>query len=402
VGSRLWTPGFIFLFIAVFFGYAGQQLVLPTFPLYVTELGGTPTVAGLILAAFSITSFPLRPFVGYLSDSWSARGVLTLGMLILSVTAFGLFIPMFGVLAVVNALRGVGWAALNTAGYVVLARVAPRERRGEASGYYNLATSVPIALAPALALSLVANPGYSFGAVFLLAAACGAAAFVVAWSLKLVAPQLEAEDANRRATAVRPSFTGFVDKRVFLAAGLLLTLTVTQVTTGAFLPLYARSLGVDNIGIYFIETGVIGIVAQVLGGRFLDRGHRGGWIVAGFAIMIVSMLLLFAAQSLPMILVAGFFNALGNAILNTILLVLAMDLADPERPGAGMATYSISYQLGAALGAPVFGFVIEHLGFGAMFLGSVLALSVGLVWTALRWPVLTHPQAAAARGGSRV
>jgi len=261
---------------------------------------------------------------------------------------------------------------------------------------------MPIALAPALALWLVATPSYSFGAVFLLAAACGAAAFVVAWGLKYVSPELEREDASRRATAKRPSFTGFVDPRVFLAAGLLLTMSITQVTTTAFLPLYARSLGVDNIGVYYIETGVIGIVAQLLGGRFLDRGHRGGWIVTGFGSMIVSMLLLFAARSMPMILFAGVFNALGNAILNTILLVVAMDLADPERPGAGMATYSISYQLGAAMGAPLFGFIIDRLGFGAMFLGSVLALGVGLIWTMLRWPVLTHPTAAAAGGGRRI
>ena len=74
--------------------------------------------------------------------------------------------------------------------------------------------------------------------------------------------------------------------------------------------------------------------------------------------------------------------------------------AGPERPGAGMATYSISYQLGAAMGAPLFGFIIDRLGFGAMFLGSVLALGVGLVWTMLRWSVLMHPKAAA--GGTRI
>ncbi len=403
MASRLWTPGFIFLFLAVFFGYSGQQLVLPTLPLYVTDLGGTPTVAGLILAAFSVTSFPMRPFVGYLSDSWSARGVLALGMLVLVVTAFGFFVPNFLVLGIVNAIRGIGWAALNTGGYTVLARVAPRERRGEASGYYNLATSVPIALAPALALWLVASPALSFGSVFLVAAACAAAALVVAWSLKLVAPHLEEEDAARRGSGTRPSLTGFVDPSVFLAAGLLLSVSVTQVTTSAFLPLYARDRGIENIGLFFVLTGVIGILAQLLGVRFLDRGDRGPWIVAGFLFMIVSMLMLFAAGDLPIVLVAGVFNAIGNAILNTILLVLAMDLADPQRPGAGMATYSISYQLGAALGAPTFGLVIDNLGYGAMFLGSVLAFLVGLGVTARHRSRLIRPPAvAAASAGTRV
>jgi MFS family permease len=392
VGSAtaLWTRGYVLLLTALFFGYFGQQLVLPALPLYVTELGGSPTVAGLILAAFSVTSFPLRPFVGYLSDAWSARGVLSLGTLILCVTSFALFVPVFVVLGLVNAVRGLGWAGLNTGGYVVLARVAPRVRRGEASGYYNLSNAVPIALAPALALWLIVEPGLSYGSVFLLAALCGGVALLVAWSLGWVASYMAAERAGRSSTPTRPSFTEFVDPRVFLAAGLLLCLTVTQVTTSAFLPLYAREIDVGNIGLFYVLTGVVAILAQLLGGRFLDRGTRGGWIVAGFAFMIASMLALLVARSLDLILIAGVLNALGNTILNAILLVLAMDLADPERPGAGMATFSMSYQFGAAIGAPLFGLVIDQLGFGAMFLGAALALGVGLAATLLHWPALTR------------
>jgi predicted MFS family arabinose efflux permease len=403
VGSAtaLWTRGYLLLLTALFFGYFGQQLVLPALPLYVIELGGSPTVAGLILAAFSVSSFPLRPFVGYLSDAWSARGVLSLGTLILCVTSFGLFVPVFAVLAILNAVRGLGWAALNTGGYVVLARVTPRLRRGEASGYYNLSNAVPIALAPALALWLLAHPGLSYGSVFLLAAICGAVAFLVAWSLGRVHTYMAAEEAGRSAVPKRPSFTEFVDPRVFLAAGLLLCLTVTQVTTSAYLPLYAREIEVANIGLFYVLTGLIAILAQLLGGRYLDRGTRGGWIAAGFAMMIVSMLVLLGARSLDVILVAGVFNALGNTILNAILLVLAMDLADLNRPGAGMATFSMSYQLGAAIGAPLFGMVIDTLGFAAMFLGAALALSVGLVVTVLHWPALTQPALAAAETGGR-
>jgi predicted MFS family arabinose efflux permease len=61
-----------------------------------------------------------------------------------------------------------------------------------------------------------------------------------------------------------------------------------------------------------------------------------------------------------------------------------------------MATYSMAYQLGAALGAPIFGFVIQLLGFEAMFVGCALALAAGLAWSLLRWPALAH----SARGQS--
>jgi MFS family permease len=66
-----------------------------------------------------------------------------------------------------------------------------------------------------------------------------------------------------------------------------------------------------------------------------------------------------------------------------------------------MATFSIGYQLGAAIGAPVFGFIIDQLGFGGMYIGAMICLGVGLVATALHWPALTRPLHAGIEGASR-
>ncbi len=379
----------------MFFAYSSQQLLIPTVPLYVTEMGGSTAVAGVILAAFSLTSFPMRPFVGYLSDSWSARGVLMMGPLILAITSFGFFWPNQVWLAIVNSVRGTGWAALNTAGYTVLARVAPRERRGEASGYYNMAASIPIAGAPALALWLIATQDLGFGSVFWTSFGAAAVGLLVCWAMKWVAPDLDLPTVERVPMTARTILTGFVDTRVFLAAGLLLTITVTQVATTAFLPLYAREIGVEGIGLYFILTGIVGIVSQLLAGRFMDRGRRGAWLVGGFVLMIVSMLVMFGARSLEVILASGVLYAVGSTIQNAMLLVVAMDHADPARPGAGMATYSVSYQLGSALGAPIFGLVIQVLGFGAMFLGCAASITVGLIFTLIHWPTLGRAPAPA-------
>jgi hypothetical protein len=38
----LWTPAFGLLCCAQFFGSAQHALLQPTFPLYITSLGGTP------------------------------------------------------------------------------------------------------------------------------------------------------------------------------------------------------------------------------------------------------------------------------------------------------------------------------------------------------------------------
>ena len=69
----------------------------------------------------------------------------------------------------------------------------------------------------------------------------------------------------------------------------------------------------------------------------------------------------------------------------------AILLADLQPADAGR----VGDRLQAALGAPIFGLVIQFLGFGAMFLGSALAMTIGLVATLARWSALSRGRASA-------
>ena len=70
------------LCIVQFLGYAQHFVLQPTLPIYVTHLGATPFVVGLVMASFAATSMILRPLVGYWSDRWSESGVMISGLLI--------------------------------------------------------------------------------------------------------------------------------------------------------------------------------------------------------------------------------------------------------------------------------------------------------------------------------
>ena len=77
------------------------------------------------------------------------------------------------------------------------------------------------------------------------------------------------------------SFNSFIDRRVLLASFILLSGTMTTTAAVAFVPLYALSLGIEDIGLYFVVNGAVAIASRLLLGRYLDRSHRGVWIVAG-------------------------------------------------------------------------------------------------------------------------
>src|ERR671933_2096685 len=85
--ASMWTPTFLLTYVAMVLGSAHYGLLTPGLPLYVASLGYSEVAVGLVLAAFSLTSFTVRPLLGYLADAWSVRGVLGVSGLLLGLPA---------------------------------------------------------------------------------------------------------------------------------------------------------------------------------------------------------------------------------------------------------------------------------------------------------------------------
>jgi MFS family permease len=362
----------------MFLGYSNQWLMTPIIPLYVQELGGSAFVAGLALFAFSAPSFVSRPFFGRLADRTTATGVLAGGLVLLAAGSLMLLAPLLAMVFAGALVRGLGWGGLNIGGYTTLATAAPPERRGEAAGYYTSVTTSVSIVFPALALWLVAGRG-GFNAVFLLSALLVLAALPFA-----LAMARHAGGAPKAAPAAE-SGASIIDKGVLLATGLNLCATLVGPSVMAFLPLYARSLGIENIGLFYVLSGITSIVVRPVLGKQSDAMGRGPAIALGLAAQWVGLLLILVAQSLPMILIGGVFVSLGWAMIGSVTTALAMDLTDPRSRGRGMATFSMSFQLGVGLGSLIAGALADLAGLKGMYAGSLVITLAGLGLLAGAW-----------------
>jgi len=370
--------------------------MLSVLPLYVLDLGASVVVAGLALSAFSVTSFSMRPIVGFLTDTKGRLNVLTAGTVILGITGFAVSVPMLPVIFLSNLVRGLGWAGINTASYTVLLKVAPIHRRSEASSYYSVATSSAVSLAPVVALSMVAPPISNYLGVFLLTGLAGFAATGVMGWLRSASPDLARVDES--AKDLRLNLASIIDRRVLVATLLLFSMTVTYPATSSFIPVYARTLGIKNSGAYFAVGGVVTIIASLLLGRSFNKGSRGVWLVLGYVLCALGIVGIMVSGDLLSLTLAGVIGVLGQVVLNPILLAVAIDRADPVRPGSGMATFSLAYQMGNGVGAPIIGFLIQTAGYPGMFVAAILALVAGMVGTVVNWRSLGSPMRAPAQG----
>jgi len=167
--ESIWTRTFALLCLAEFLGYAQHAVLQPTFPLYITYMGGSPFIVGLVIACFGVTSVVSRPILGYWADRWSVTGVMILGLLAQSASLSLCFVPFVGATMIANGLRGIGWSGMNTGAYTILAISAPAARRAEASGYFGAAQAAATVVFPAVALWIIEARFGGFYGAFLAA-----------------------------------------------------------------------------------------------------------------------------------------------------------------------------------------------------------------------------------------
>ena len=382
--DSIWTPTFTLLCSAQFLGYAQHAVLTPVLPLYVTYLGGSAFMVGLVLAAFAATSVVVRPVVGHWTDRWNEAGVMISGLLFQGVSIFICFLPFVGAAMLANALRGIGWAGLNTGGYSLLALTAPESRRGEASGLYSGVQSASAILFPALALWLLQVSFGGFGGVFVISAifsfAGAALGAIMARNVPHAAPRNIAPETTRQWWH---EIFHFVERDILLPSTILFWLNISLPSITNFSVLYARDLGVMNFGTFFIVLGVTSLLGRPLLGRLSDKFGRDRSIAAGFVLQLAALLLITTVANLFGMIIAGALYMMGNALGSSTTLALAVERADPRRRGKAMATFSVAYPLSYGVGSLITGSAVEVAGYTGMFLVLAAVQALGLVFALL-------------------
>jgi MFS family permease len=269
--ESIWTRAFALLCLAEFLGYAQHFILQPTFPLYITHLGGSPFIVGLVIASFGVTSVISRPIIGYWADRWSVTGVMILGLFTQTFANLICFIPYSGATMLANGVRGIGWSGMNTGGYTLLATAAPVDRRGEASGYYGGVQSTATILFPAVARWIIEAPAGGLKAVCVVAVRWGLGGGGAAYFLSRQVPAHRPRSDVEASTTWWREIMKVFDRHILLAALLLFTLNLSLPSLSSFVVLYAKQIGIGQFGWYYVVIGITSTLARPLLGRLSDK-----------------------------------------------------------------------------------------------------------------------------------
>lgn len=338
--------------------FASFQLLTAVLPLYVRDdLGGSTTAVGLIVGVFSIAALLPRLFIGREIDRSGSKRFLAVGagLFLLSGVLY-IFATSVPLVLGVRAVHGLGMAFFHTASFAFIAQISPPSRRGEAMGIWGLMSTFATAITPYLGLVIRDASGMT---TLFIVAACGAAG-----SLGLL---LLVADPGRAGDVTPVTSGGLFEPSVMPAAVLILLSNLVYGAVAAFIIVYAEDRDISNAGLYFTVFALAVLASRVFGGRMADRLSRMAVIMPTFILTILAMGTLALTNTLALLLLTGVLFGLAFGAGQPALNAFAVDLVEPARRGAGMATFTSFFEAGIGLGAIGMGAVAGWTGYSMMF-----------------------------------
>lgn len=371
--GSIWNKTFFLIMLVSFLMFLSMYMLLPTLPLYAQSIGGNETVAGTIVAVFTLSAVLVRPWFGNLLDRKGRKLILIIGVgiFLMSALAYNVAISIITLLAL-RVVQGIGWGASTTATATIASDVIPAVRRAEGMGYYGVAATIAMSLGPALGLYLVEYRSYSvlFTGSAILAALGLAGSFFINYE----------KPHKNQAEAKAPLVKGVIlEKTAIPPALVLFFITLTYGGIISFLPSYANYRGVENIGLFFTVYAVVLLFGRPIIGKMADRYGAQKFLVPGMVLIATALLLLVKASTLPIFLLVGVIYGLGFGTVQPILNALVISLSPPERRGAANATFAVAMDLGIGLGAVTLGFLVQNLGYDYMYGYSAIFVLLAMV-----------------------
>jgi MFS family permease len=369
----LWTRTFSLVWLNQFLSYTSNWITLPVLPLFLARQGHSESYIGLVLAAFSVTSFTTRPFFGQQVDRGRARGALAASSGCLCLASLGYLMPSALVLFLSRGIHGFGWAGINAVASGWVASLAPTRRRAEAIAYYTSAQAGTVVFGPVLGLAIARHFGDE--AAFVLAGVVALLAVAAILGAKQ-APESHHADGE---AAERRGWDSLIERSAVPATILLGVVNVVGPASVSYIPLYFLTRGLEHPELYFLAQGLTGVAGRTLVGRLGDRLGRRRMIGIGILVQLGGFVGLATSQTLETIILSGSIVTLGNAIREPSFYALVIDRAAPARRGAALATYTMGFQIGSGIGSALWGNVIQYFGYVTMFVSCLAPLIASLL-----------------------
>lgn len=376
----LWTRDFVLITVANLLICAGSFLLIPTLPIYATELfKADKAEVGYIVGIYTLSGLLIRPFIGFALDTFGRKLIYWAGVLI-----FVSILPLYATvssmfwLLIVRFWHGFLWGVVTTGGSTVASDIVPPARRGEGIGYYGMSFTIAMALGPVVGLLMIQEG--DFGLVFYTAAVMGLGALVLALWVRY--PAFETQGTVKLKITKQMLY----DEHGVPAA--LIALVCSAIYGGliSFITLYMKELNLKT-GLAFLDSGAVFFMVYAFGltiirpfaGKQMDRNGPGLLVGIGLSILMFGLFWIAFAQEIVGFLLASWTAGVGMGIILPTILTMMVNLVEPERRGVANSTFFSAVDIGVTAGTIGLGILAQATTIRAMYYACGACIVLPLV-----------------------
>lgn len=373
--ERLWNAQYCKAMVGNFMLFFSFYILTPLLPIYLdAQFGTDKDLMGLVLSGYVVAALIVRPFSGFIVDTFDRKRVLT-------VCFFCFFILFTGYIgagtlllfAIVRTLHGLPFGAVTVANSTAAIDSLPSSRRNEGIGFYGLSNNLAMAFAPSFGIWIYHATG-NFSLLFWMALVISFIGFITVSTIKLPKRELKKEK--------RPmSLDRFFLTRGWLLAVNILCFGLCWGIMSNYVAIYgSEELGItDGTGVFFLILSFGLFVSRLQGSGALAKGK----ILENAALGVVLSLggyTLFAmvGQSWAYYTAAALIG-LGNGHMYPAFLNMFIKLARNDQRGTANSSILTAWDVGMGLGIVTGGFLLEYISYSAAFWGAAVMQGIGVL-----------------------
>jgi MFS family permease len=358
------------LLLVIFTAMLGLGIIGPIIPVYAQTLELTMIQIGLLGSAWSISRLVFTAPAGRLSDTYSKKRIMAIGLGIYAVVSILYSLAWdFTSLISIRLIHGIGSALAMPIAMAYAAELAPEGSEGRYMGTMNLAMFAGMSLGPFI--------GGTLSEIFTLSAPFYLMGGLTALSLLFTViflPDQAKKDGGR--TAKRPSFIRVLSNRAILA--MFVYRAVNAFGRGSimgFLSLYiATPKDTGGLGLSLTIAGTILTIGQLTtallqrpGGELADRYSKVLLILVGGTIGAAGMTLFTFAYDFWTLLAARLVFSAGSALSMPAISAIATIEGRDLGVGTTMSVVQSAMSVGNIVGPIFSGTLVELFGLKPIF-----------------------------------
>lgn len=371
--EKLWNSNYWKAMIGNFMLFFSFYILTPLLPIYLdAEFKADKDTMGLVLSGYVVAALVVRPFSGFIVDTFDRRKVLALCFFVF----FILFTGYIGagtllMFAVVRTLHGLPFGAVTVANSTVAIDSLPSSRRNEGIGFYGLSNNLAMAFAPSVGIWIYGATG-NFELLFWIALVMALVGFVTVTRIRL----------PRREPVKEKKPMGL--DRFFLTRGWLLAVNIVCFglcwgIMANYVAIYGSEvLGItDGTGLFFMILSFGLFASRIQGSKALAKGKIVENAAMGVLLSLAGYTLFALVEEGWAYYLSAALIGLGNGHMYPAFLNMFIKLARNDQRGTANSSILTAWDIGMGLGIVAGGFLLEYVSYSAAFWGAAIMQGAG-------------------------